>query len=174
MDNKRIYKAYVSSNTSTPPIMDEFTKRDGKGKPLYDQMIISLSNVDFRIKDQAYFGLDFIVSRDYQYGGVGEISFSNLKTGKMFDFTYFLYIVYQSREVFLSKIKDGTTVRYGETIYFEKPFTLIAKSSYQVGKGSTCGGTIPYGDANEYSIIGVKITFPNLERKTVTVTLFDD
>ena len=70
--------------------------------------------------------------------------------------------------------------KLGKDYYFDKPFLFRAKSSYQIGKGSTLGGTIPYGDTNNYAIIGMKIekTFPwfsvSIKRKMKHVKLFEE
>ena len=125
------------------------------GKYIYDLMKIKLDRFYFSIADKLVCGITFLVGHWERYGGTeGGITLTNMKKGEFSDFEVFLYFHYHSAESFAEQYK------YGDKIIFDKPCVLRAQSSLQRGKGCTCGGAIPYGDTEHYSIIGIEITMP--------------
>lgn len=105
--------------------------------------------------DDKYYALNLFVSRSVALGD-NYITFTDMKNGHFYSFNSFLRKMYPDRDAFSSMIDSGTK------IFFEKPFAFKAKSSDQMGKGSTCRGTIPYGDSYKFEVVGMFLysTYP--------------
>ena len=166
---ERVYDVTVFKTTTLTHVIDEFMSFEND-QTKYDLMKLSVYALFFS-HDEKYYKVTLYVSRTSTYGD-DYITFTDIKNGDFYQLRSFLHKMYPDRDEFSRMIASSTDV------FFEKPLVFKAKSSSQIGKGSTCRGTIPYGEGYKFEVVGMHLfdTLPityNAKDRVITTNLYD-
>ncbi len=143
-----IFEATVFTSTKLTEIMDEFTQYDDSGVHKYDMMHLSFFRIMFLFNDN-YYNVTFMIRNSHSAKRDDFITFTEMKKGEYYQLRSHLHKLYGNKEALQREIDRN------HKLLFEEPLVFKAQSSHHRGKGSTCGGTIQYGEGDYFEMIGL-------------------